>query len=65
MAIKERIWDWFDPKVGPHILWIVPVFYLALIFDFLKDMMYHNYKRTKNLFLKRDIKDLKKLSGVK
>lgn len=63
--LYEKIYYWFDPKFGPHILWIVPACYLYLIFDFIFDCCYNAYKRVKRLFQKRDIKELKKLSGIK
>ena len=65
----KKLWNdfnnWIDPKFGVHILWIFPLFYIILVFEFLIDMLYNTFKRIKNLVQKRDIKDLKKLSGIK
>lgn len=65
----KNIWnkfnDWIDPKVGIHIFWIIPVFCILVTFDYLTSVLYNTFKRVKNLFQKRDIKDLKKLSGIK
>ena len=65
----KRLWckfnDWIDPKFGVHILWMFPVFYIILVLEFFMDVLYNAFKRVKNLFQKRDIKDLKKLSGIK
>ena len=65
----ENLWnkfnDWIDPKFGIHIFWIIPVFWTLLVLDYFKDNLYNAFKRVKNLFQKRDIKHLKKLSGIK
>ena len=65
----KNLWNkfnnWIDPKVGVHIFWIVPVFLTLLVLDYFKDNLYNAFKRVKNLFQKRDIKNLKKLSGIK
>jgi hypothetical protein len=41
------------------------VFWIAALIEFLGDKLYNAFKRVKNLFQKRDIKNLKKLSGIK
>jgi hypothetical protein len=65
----KNLWNkfnnWIDPKVGVHIFWIVPVFWTLLVLDYFKDNLYNAFKRVKNLFQKHDIKNLKKLSGIK
>ena len=68
MTIKNSWYkfnDWIDPKCGVHIFWIIPVFWFLIVLDFLSDKLYNAFKRVKNLFQKRDIKHLKKLSGIK
>lgn len=57
--------DWIDPKFGIHIFWIIPLFWILVFLDFFGDKLYNAFKRVKNLFQKRDIKDLKKLSWMK
>lgn len=56
---------WIDPKFGVHIGWMIPVFYIVLVVDYSSEKLYNAFKRVKQLFQKRDIKDLKKLSGIK
>jgi hypothetical protein len=64
-TLWDKFNDWIDPKFGIHIVWVIPVFLLIALFDFLADKLHNSFNRVKNLFQKRDIKDLKKLSGMK
>lgn len=50
---------WIDPKFGVHIVWMIPVFYIVLVVDYIAEKLYNAFKRFKNLFQKRYIKDLK------
>ena len=65
----KQLWknfnNWIDPKFGVHIFWIIPAFYIALVVDYSTEKLYNAFKRLKNLFQKRDIKNLKKLAGIK
>ena len=61
----DKLNDWIDPKFGIHILWIFPLFWAWLVVDYITERVYNAFKRVKNLFQKRDIKDLKKLAGMK
>jgi len=61
LKIKQFWYDfnyWIDPKFGVHIVWMIPVFYIVLVVDYIAEKLYNAFKRVKQLFQKRDIKVL-------
>jgi len=48
MSLKQR-WinfnNWLDPRCGVHILWLMPVFYIIVVFEFFEEIVFRFVKR--------------------